>query len=295
MIRSMTGFGQGSAEGAGLRITVELRGVNNRFADLRLKLPSEIAPMEGAIRRRLQEVVRRGRVEMRLILDRTEEAEVPVTLNRTLLRSLVAAARAVRSDYGIQGTLDLSTVLSMPGILQAHVPGRELDESERAVLDQALDAALERFDQERLREGKALREDLTGRVEVMAGLVARIREKAGQVPAAARKKLLERVQALAEGLEPDPARIAQEAAFLADRCDITEELVRLDGHVAQALKILSEPDGEPAGKRLDFLLQEIQREINTVCSKSADLDLSQIALELRSGAEKVREQLQNLE
>jgi uncharacterized protein (TIGR00255 family) len=291
----MTGYGQGSAEGAGIRVTVELRGVNNRFTDLRLKVPSDVAPMEAAIRRRIQGVVRRGRVEMRLSLERTDPDDAPAALNRSLVRSIVGAARDLQNEFGVRGGLDLTTVLSLPGIIDLRSPERNLSDEEREAIEAALGNALEALERERLREGKVLSSDLLERLSAMEKLLPRLRARAGEVPAEARRKLLERVETLAEGVELDPARLAQEAAFLADRCDVTEELVRLEGHLGQVRALLAEPDGGPVGKRLDFLLQEVHREINTVSSKSADLELSRLALSMRAEAEKVREQIQNLE
>jgi uncharacterized protein (TIGR00255 family) len=163
------------------------------------------------------------------------------------------------------------------------------------VLERALDEALQALDRERLREGGSLVADLLQRVDLMLDLTARVRERAEEVPALARDKLVKRVEALAEGVEIDPTRLAQEAAFLADRGDVTEELVRLQGHLDQMRAWLASPDGDPVGKRLDFLAQEVQRETNTISSKSADLELSRLALALKAEIERVREQVQNLE
>jgi uncharacterized protein (TIGR00255 family) len=207
----------------------------------------------------------------------------------------LAAWKTLRDDYGIQGEWDLSTLMRVPGVLENASRTAELDEATHSLVDRALDLALAALDAERRREGTSLKQDLIARVDTMEGHVAAIRERAAAVPAAAQKRIAERVQQLVTQIVLDPARVAQEAAFLADRADVTEELVRLTGHLAQARTLLAASEGEPVGKRLDFLLQEIHRETNTIASKSADLEISRRALDLKADAEKIREQIQNLE
>jgi uncharacterized protein (TIGR00255 family) len=294
MIRSMTGYGQGAAEGGGLRVTTEARSVNNRFADVRLKLPPELMSREGELRRRVLSRVRRGRVEVFVGLERSDGLGRSA-LNRSLVASVVEAARALRDEHGVKGRLDLATVLSLPGVLQTSALPGELAEETLQAVERSLNAALDALDADRAREGEALRADLRERVARMEHLTRAIRARAAGVPELARRKLVERVQALAQGVEFDPARLAQEVALIADRSDVTEELVRLAGHLDQAGHLLAEPDGEPVGKRFDFLLQEIHRETNTASSKSGDLELTRLAMDLKAEAEKVREQIQNLE
>jgi len=295
MIRSMTGYGKGSAELPGLRITVELRSLNNRFADLRFRLPPELYAEESEIRRRVSARVQRGRVEMGLEVERTDNGDRGVSLNRALVRAVAEAAREVEREFGIEGRVDVNTVLALPDVLQRTRPLAHLDEAGRAAVYGAVEAALAALDAERRREGETLADEIRPRVARMEAIVGEIRALAAELPAAVQRKLLERVETLAASLSLDPARLAQEAAFLADRSDVTEEIVRLEGHVRQAGSLLERPDGEPVGKRLDFLLQEIHRETNTINSKSGDLEISRRALALKLEAEKVREQIQNLE
>ncbi len=294
MIRSMTGFGQGSAEIAGFRARVEIRTLNNRFADVKLRLPSELLPREGEIRAKILARVQRGRIEADVRFDGTRVAPAPA-LNRPLAEAVLAAARQLREEFGAQGEVDLRAMLQVPGMLQSAGFGAGLGEEESATVFRALDSALDLLDAERRREGESLREDLRARVAQMGAHAEEIRRLSAGVPEAVRKKLLDRLKVLAEGVVLDPARVAQEAAFLADRADVTEEIVRLTGHLAQVSALLAEPDGEPVGKRLDFLLQEVNRETNTVNSKSAALDVSRAVLALKAESEKVREQVQNLE
>lgn len=291
----MTGYGQASEEAPGLRVTVSLRSVNNRYLDLRIKLPADLAPLESSLRRRVQKRVRRGRVEMSLNLERTDGADHVLSLNRSMVASIKSAAEELHQDHGIDGDLDLGRFLALPGVLHAPADQPSLSEGERGTLDAALDAALEALDGERAREGENLRRDLLTRVDTMLDLVGRIRELAAALPGLARDRLMERIEAMTRGLELDANRVAQEAAIQADRSDVTEEIVRLQGHLEQLRTMLGEPDGAPVGKRVDFLLQEVHRETNTIGSKTVSLDLSHLVLELKTETEKVREQTQNLE
>jgi uncharacterized protein (TIGR00255 family) len=295
MIRSMTGYGQATADLPGARVTVEVRSVNNRFADLRLRLPEALSAWEPEARRRVLARVKRGRVEVTLRVERAPGAPAPVALDRDVLAGVVAAARVLRDEFGVAGELDLASALRVPGVLRLLSDRDVLDASATAALDALLDRALDAHDADRRREGEALGADLVARARRMLELTGSVLARAGEVPLAARRKLEDRLASIASGLSIDPGRLAQEAAFLADRADVTEETVRLRGHLEQLASLLGGGNGEPVGKRLDFLLQEIYRETNTICSKSSDLELSRRALDLKAESEKVREQIQNLE
>jgi uncharacterized protein (TIGR00255 family) len=295
MIRSMTGYGQGAAEAPGLKVTVELRSVNSRFADLKLRLPDELAPFEQELRRKVLATVKRGRVDVDLRVERTGEATAPLVLNRPVIEAALAAWKTLREDYGIHGTWDLNALMSVPGVFESQSPSAALDEPGRSAVDHALGLALTSLDADRRREGGILKDDLVARVNRMRTIVIAIRSAAAALPQALQQKIAERVQQLVTQVTLDPARIVQEAAFLADRADITEELVRLGGHLEHALKLLAEPEGEPVGKRLEFLLQEILRETNTIASKSGDLEVNRHALDLKAESERIREQIQNVE
>jgi uncharacterized protein (TIGR00255 family) len=291
----MTGYGQASAEGSGLRIAVELRSGNSRYPEVRLRVPPELMSQEGELRRRILRQVRRGRVEAVLAVERAAGTTRTVVVNRGVVEALRAAAEELRGGHGIDGRLDLATLLALPGVLELREAQAAWGSAEQAILEQALGGALAALDEERCREGEVLGGDLRRRVEVMRHLAQEIGQRAAPIPAGIRRKLVERLAVLAPGVELDPSRIAQEVVFLADRADITEELVRLRGHLDQLGELLHSSDGEPLGKRLEFLLQEIHRETNTITSKSPELDLTRRALELKVEAEKVREQVQNLE
>jgi uncharacterized protein (TIGR00255 family) len=291
----MTGFGQSEVELSRHRAGITLRGVNNRFADVRMRVPSELGPVEGELRRRITSRVRRGRVELSIRLQPLDGGETRVTVNRPLVEKLVGAAPELRDRYGLEGDLDLPTLLSLPGVLRAEPDEAEWPEEDRRALERGLDAALDALDRQRVSEGANLCRDLLERIDAMETLVGNLRQRAADQPERIRERLQERLAALAVERDLDPARVAQEAIMLADRADVTEELVRLSSHLDQARRVLAEPDGDPVGKRLDFLLQEIHRETNTLGSKSADLELTRGALTLKLEAEKIREQVQNVE
>jgi len=295
MIRSMTGFGQGSAESAGYRVAVDVRTVNHRFVDVRLRLPSELSGLERKARARVLETVRRGRVEASFRVDRTAEAGSTWALNLALARAVVEGARSAEREFGLVSELDFESLCRVPGMFVERRSDADVPEGLTEAAVEALGIALRSLQADRTREGEDLRTDLLARLETMRTWTAEIRERAGDVPRRAREKLQERIEGLTQGIEIDPGRLAQEAAFLADRADVTEELVRLDAHIAEAGRVLAEPDGEPIGRRMDFLVQEIHRETNTIHSKSSDLGISRAAMQLKTETEKVREQVQNLE
>ncbi len=295
MIRSMTGYGQSRAECDGLRVTVEARTVNHRHADVRLRLPAELSAREAALRRRVLERVRRGRVDVALNLEWTAPRSPEVVINHALVETLARTAGELWDRLALGGELDLATVLGLPGVLELREVPATWGDDEQRVLDEALDVALGALDDERRREGEVLRKDLVRRLANLERLARDMATRAAALPPEIRTRLIEKLEALAVNVELDPARVAQEATFLAERADVTEELVRLEGHLDRARAMLDEPDGDPVGKRLEFLLQEIHRETNTVNSKSSDLELSRLALELKAEAEKVREQILNLE
>jgi uncharacterized protein (TIGR00255 family) len=292
MIRSMTGFGQASAAVAGLRIDVELRSVNHRFADVRMRLPETMTRREAELRRRVLDRVQRGRVEVAVGIGGA--AAQGLAFNRELLDEVLQAV-GVLQERGLPGQLDVATALTIPGMFRGQCDSVEWADAHHAAVDQALGDALERFDEERRREGRHIQQDLIERFAAMRATLGELEARAAGLPARSRERLVERLRALAADVTLDPARVAQEAALLAERGDVTEEIVRLAGHLDQARQLVAEPDTAPIGKRLDFLLQEIHRETNTINSKAGDLEISRAALALKVEAEKVREQAQNIE
>jgi uncharacterized protein (TIGR00255 family) len=290
----MTGFGQGAAENGALRAEVEVKGVNHRFLDVRLRLPPEAAALETGLRERVQETVRRGRVDVAVTVTGTRPPEYRVEINRPLVDGYLKAVAALRREFRLRGSIDLAAVVGLPGAVSIQPQKAAADGALAAAVGEALDAALGAFEAMRSGEGERLAADVGARLRAIdRATEAAAAEAAGQ-PAERAARLHERVAALAGQAGIDPARLAQEVALLADRLDVTEETVRLRGHVRQALEILERPAG-PVGKSLDFLMQEMNREANTISSKAESLAIRQAALSIKSEVEKIREQIQNLE
>ena len=293
-IRSMTGFGRGEVTVGDRRIAVELRAVNHRFADVRLRLPQALTAHERELRQIVLDVARRGRIEGWVHSEPLDGA-TGGAFNEPLFAEIRRTASRLGEEHGIGGSLDLPTVLSIPGLFRGEPCDTEWSDAEVDGLREALRLAVGSFDADRAREGAALREVIRERAAGMRELAHELAERAGQLPSRLKSRLEERLGNLAGGIELDPQRVAQEAVLLAERADVTEELDRLRGHLEQLGSLVVDPGKEPLGKRLEFLLQEIHRETNTINSKSADLDLTRLALQLKSEAEKVREQVLNLE
>ena len=293
-IKGMTGFGAGSAERDGVRFEVEIKGVNNRFLDQRVKLPADFAGLESDIKRRVQGRIARGRVDTFVVMRSDREEGVRLEVRQALVDGYLAAARDLRRRHRLRGSLGLERILTLPGVVQVATESGVDPANAGETLLEAFEMALEAFDAMRSAEGSRLVEDLTRRLGEVRAETSRIADEAARQPALRAAALGERLAALLGDARLDPGRLAQEVALLADRVDITEEVVRLTGYLDQAKGLLEEPSG-PAGKTLDFVMQEMNREANTIASKSESLAICQAALRIRSIVESIREQAQNLE
>jgi uncharacterized protein (TIGR00255 family) len=296
MIKSMTGFGRGESSCGAFRATVEMRSVNHRFADLKFRIPPDLGSMEPQLLQRLQKRVGRGRVDVTVNVVRDSEAAGSIEINRPVVASYVRAARALREEFGLEGDVTLSAVLALPDVVRGAAVRMGPTSAEQKALLDAFDAALEAHDAMRSREGAILARDLSRRLAAVRQLSRRIARKAPAMAPRHARRLAERVKELSgreAGASLDPSRLAQEAAILAERSDITEELVRLDGYLEQIDGMLE--GNEPVGKKLDFIMQEMNREANTINSKALDLAVCQAAIEIKAEVEKIREQVQNVE
>ncbi|HSE31492.1 MAG TPA: YicC/YloC family endoribonuclease [Pyrinomonadaceae bacterium] len=292
-MKSMTGYGRGAVTGDDFSVSVDLKTVNNRFLDVHLRIGSELASIEPAIKRRIASRLARGRVDVTVSFERT--AQVAYELNRPLIAGYVQALRQLQQEFAIEGVLDINSLARIPGAL---IPGRNgIDERMTAALEQAIDQALDDLEGMRQQEGEALRIELAERVTRIEALVPTIEASAAGLADAYRLRLQKRIGELlnrgGQTIEVDQARLAQEVAYLADRSDVSEEMVRLRSHLAQFQEALKS-SGE-TGKMLDFLLQELNREANTTLSKSTDLTIKEAALSIKAEVEKLREQVQNVE
>jgi uncharacterized protein (TIGR00255 family) len=294
-MKSMTGFGRGSAGGEDFNVSVDLKTVNNRFLDVHLRVGAEMASVESLVRRRIGEKLSRGRVDVSINLDRTNEMTYEV--NRPLIAGFIEAMRSVQREFNLAGEPDVNMLARLPGALQPVRDGGLTEEMTRGI-ERAVDGALVELNQMREREGASLAAEMTTRLDAIEQQVPIIETMAKELVEAYRARLQKRISEMLardglEIIELDQGRLAQEVAYLADRSDISEEIARLKSHVTQFRETINA--GGEAGKRLDFLTQELNREANTVLSKSTDLAIKEAALAIKTEVEKLREQVQNVE
>lgn len=292
MIKSMTGYGRGAWQGDGKKVEVEIKSVNHRYCDIALRLPRRLSPLEAQVRNLIRQRVSRGRIEVFVQVEDSTPAEQKLELDLNLAKDYHLALKTLQQDLGVPGEVRLETLATFKEIFSRKEVETDL-EKEWTVVQQALEAALSTLEEMRRDEGLKLREDFEGRLETIGGMVEEIEGKAPLALRLCRDRLAQRVQELSEGLEIDEARLAQEVAFLAERSDITEEIVRIRSHLNQFREMLKSPD--PAGRKLEFLLQEINREANTIGSKANDAGIAQVSVGIKSELEKMREQVQNVE
>jgi len=290
MLKSMTGYGQGNASGANFTVTVDLRSVNNRNLDIHWRAPQDLASLEIPLKKRIQAAVARGRVDVNVNLVQTSGAVFDI--NRPLIRGYLEAFRAIRDEFGLTGEPDLASIVRLPNILTAPVTNSP-NEAIAQCIEDAMMQALTALIAMRAVEGHELQKELLARVNRIEEQLGVIEANSAGLIEAYRDKLRKRMAELLEKSVVDETRLAQEAAYLAERSDITEEITRLKSHLAQLREILAS-DGE-VGKKLDFLLQESNREANTILSKSSEVSICDAAIEIKTEVERLREQAQNVE
>lgn len=292
MVKSMTGYGRGEAAGEGFYLTVEIRTVNHRHLDVLVRTPRELLALEDAVRRILKEKLSRGRVEAFISLKRTDSTAAKVHVNENLAAAYLEALRNLQDKLGLERSPPAAIeLIELPEILS--IEKAEEDHSEmlgvlKAALEEAVDAAI----QQREEEGRRLAADISSRAEELSKALEEISRKAPLVVEEYRKKLHERMEALHQG-DYDRQRFYTEVAFFAERCNIDEEITRLRSHIDSFMESLTR--NESIGRKLDFLMQEMFREFNTIASKSSDLDIARLVIDARSQVEKMREQIQNIE
>lgn len=291
MLKSMTGYGKAEADSSAGRITVEIKSVNHRYCEMFVKLPRVLSLMESDVKKKVAERLKRGKIEVYIQLEPGEHALVPA-VNIGLARGYCEAFRFLKEELELADEVSLALILSQKDVLAAPDSRTDSDEFRRALFE-TVGAAAERLENMRLEEGKALRDDLLGRRARLAELLDSVATRVPVVVSDYAVKLRERIAQILEGAAPDDSRLAQEVAIMADRGDVTEELVRFRSHLAQLDSFLVEV--EPVGRKLDFLLQEMNREVNTIGSKANDAQIAMLVVELKAELEKIREQVQNIE
>ena len=294
MIKSMTGFGRGEYSDGKRNVMAEIKTVNHRYSDINVKMPKRYSFAEEGIKNIIRNKIRRGKAEVSIIIENLTEEDITVKLNEMVAKQYIDNLKELKSLYELDGEIDIRLVAGMPDVMKA-VADVENEEDVMKVIEQAVALATENLDKMRAAEGAKLAEDLLMRGELIRGIVKKIETRAPMVVKDYTDKLYNRIKELTEGaVEVPEDRILMEAAVFADKSNITEELVRLDSHMMQLKNILSSGDG-PVGKKLDFLVQEMNREANTIGSKSNDLEITSLMLETKSEIEKIREQVQNIE
>jgi uncharacterized protein (TIGR00255 family) len=291
MILSMTGYGTGSAQRDDTIVSVEIKTVNHRFLDLHVRLSREYQSLESEIQQLLRGKLDRGRVDVSVTVQNSSGSAFQI--NSALIRNYLDAAEKIRGDFNLEGTLDMRAVLTLPGVLQnkedASVDAAILSELVKQSMQEALAGVLKM----RQQEGEALHADMMQNLASIEQSTDHIHALSGNSAAEHLELLRERLAQLLPQGGIDPQRLAQEAALIADKCDIGEEITRMRSHIEQYRKLLEAQ--EKPGKKLDFLLQEMQREANTILSKSGNLEITQHGISIKTDVEKLREQVQNVE
>ncbi len=292
MIRSMTGYGAAERATEAGRLSAEIRSVNHRYCEISLRLPRSIAGLENSVRAFLTERLARGKINLTVTWEGFEDEGGRQRVNHDVAKQVVAALSELKSTYGLTGEVDARAVATMPDVLSWERPSGD-DEKRWEELRHVLDAVVENMAKMKEREGNALEHEFETRLQAIEKLLARAEARAPLRPKEAQERMLARLKPLLGDVPVDPVRIAQEVAMLAERLDCTEECVRMRAHLSQFRKLFV--DAEPAGRKLNFLLQEMNREVNTIGSKGNDAEIASVVIELKDEVEKLREQVQNVE
>jgi len=289
----MTGFSRYENQNEDLTCKVEIRSVNNRFIDINTRLPKSLAPLELPLKKMVKSKCARGSFDISIAIEKNgdSEANLEVAPNLPLATEYLNAFKNIQEGLGLKGEIDINTILSQRDVVKPEL--KKVEDSSEEIVLQTVDKTLTDLVKMREDEGENLEKDILNQISSIEALGKSISTKQSITIQQFQDKLKEKIQTLTTGIEIDPARIAQESALLADRCDVTEELVRLESHLDQFNKLVS--SHEPQGRKLEFLTQEINREVNTIGSKTIDLEVSKAVIEMKSCLEKIREQLANIE
>lgn len=292
MVKSMTGYGRAEDTLNGCTITVELRSVNNRYLDCNVRMPRLYLFAEETIKSRVQNTISRGKVDVFVTLDSTGGEQVQVSVNQPLADGYYAALTQLAERYGMSKDISVSLLSRFPDVLLAEKAEEDVEQRAQDICS-VLDRALADFDQMRTREGARLEADVLSRAARIEELVGKVEERSPQTVAEYRAKLEARMNEVLSNTQLDPTRILTEAAIFADKVAVDEETVRLRSHIGQ-LRLMLEQGGA-TGRKLDFLIQEFNREANTIGSKCSDIEIARHVVDIKAEIEKIREQVQNIE
>ncbi|NLD35732.1 MAG: YicC family protein [Desulfatiglans sp.] len=292
MLKSMTAYGRSDLELGNNLLTAEIKTLNNRYRDIILRLPATLQVYEEFIRAEISDRIKRGRVEVSMQITAGDETTCNLELNRPLLDAYSKIFNEINREFGTDERIKPEFFLQIRDAIIEKTAEPDPEELKSAI-SKLIGHTLDSLEIMRTNEGKALADDLDKRLALIKGYFLKIEERAPSVVTEYKEKLKNRIEVIAEGLEIDEARLAQEVALFAGRCDITEEIVRAGSHLKQFHTYMEMDDS--VGRRLDFLIQELNREINTISSKASDSIISTCAVEVKAELEKIREQIQNIE
>lgn len=294
MIKSMTGFGRSEYTDGKRSIIVEIKSVNHRYSDITIKMPRRYSFAEDRLKGAVKDIARRGKIDVSIMVENITEDDTNVRLNTMVARQYYDNLRELQKEFEVGGDITLQFLSTLPDVMKA-VPDLEDEEAIFKSLEVPVSEAAKKLDEMRTLEGAKLAEDIIKRGEYIRTRVKEIEVRSPEVTKAYSEKLKDRIKELVGANVTIPEdRILVEAAIFADKCSITEELVRLDSHIIQLNNIISKSN-QPDGKKLDFLVQEMNREANTIGSKANDIEITNKVLEIKSEIEKIREQVQNIE
>ncbi len=292
MVKSMTGYGRARETLNGRDITVEVRSVNNRYLDCTVKMPRTYVFAEDAIKSRVQKAISRGKVDVYVTIDTTAADVSVVAVNEPLARSYYEALMKLKETFTLEGDVTPMALAKFPDVLTVTRAEEDL-ETVAADICAVLEQALQAYNEMRAVEGERLAADISGRVSTIESVVSKVEERSPQTVAEYRARLTGKMNEVLQSTTIDESRILTEAAIFADKIAVDEETVRLRSHIAQLRAMLQ--DSQPVGRKLDFLIQEVNRECNTIGSKCNDLTIAQDVVNMKAEVEKIREQVQNIE
>ena len=292
MIRSMTGYGRAVETIDGREITAELRSVNNRYLDCTVKMPRIYAFAEDSVKTHVKSAISRGKVDVFIAVNVMEDMQMRISVNHPVLEGYLSAMRSIASDYGVRDDISVTALSRLPDVFVVEKAEEDEEKLTKDILS-VVDKALEKFTAMRTTEGAALEADLRGRAATILTLVEKVEQRSPVTLAEYRARLTEKMQEVLQSTTIDEGRILQEAAIYADKIAVDEETVRLRSHLNQLETMLT--NGGAIGRKLDFLLQELNREANTIGSKGNDLEQARTVVEIKAELEKIREQTQNIE
>ncbi|WP_129596362.1 YicC/YloC family endoribonuclease [Anaerophilus nitritogenes] len=293
MIKSMTGFGRGEAKDLDRQFIVEIKSVNHRYNDTVVRMPKRLTYLEEKLKNFVKTEIKRGRIEIYITMENIGDTDTKISVNTSLAKEYIDSLKEIKEEFHVMDDISVSLVARFPDILKIE----SKEEDEEAVWNCLKDASMKALDmlmKMRIVEGKKLVEDIENRCEYIKKIIDVIEQRGPKVVEEYKHKLKDRIhEILEDGIEIDENRLSLEIAFMADKSSITEEIVRLKSHIHQLKNTFKEKN--PVGRKLDFLIQEMNREINTIGSKANDLEITNHVVEIKSELEKIREQVQNIE